>query len=58
METKQMFMNDAESSNRPAWTQYETAEGMGSGLNSFKNKQQDGKAGFKKDYYVKSRGCK
>ena len=48
-----------ESNDRPAWTQYENYpnHGMGSGLNSFKNKQPKNSDELpKKDYYVKTGG--
>ena len=58
MEKKRMFMNDAESSNRPAWTQT-LDQGMGSGLEAFNHKQpQHADEPLKRNHYIKSHGRK
>jgi hypothetical protein len=57
MNDEQMFMNDVESSNRPAWTQT-LEQGMGSGLDAYKHKQPRNGSGLKRDHYIKTKGTK
>lgn len=55
---KSKFMDDAESSNRLAWTQT-LEQGMGSGLEAHKHKQaKKADACLQRDYYIKSEGHK
>ena len=58
METRVPFMDDAESSNRPAWTQT-LEQGCGSGMEAYKHKQpKKADEPLKRDYYVRSKGRK
>ena len=53
---KQLFTNDFDSLNRPAWTQT-LEQGCGSGMDAFRHKQP-AKADqpLQRDYYIKSKG--
>lgn len=54
----QLFTSGRDSLNRPAWTQT-LEQGCGSGLLAFKHKQgQGGNVPLRRDYYVRSRGCR
>lgn len=58
MQKKQVFMDDSESSKRPAWTQT-LEQGLGSGMEAYKHRQpQKADAPLDRNYYVKSRGNK
>lgn len=55
-EKNQLFTNDHESLNRPAWVQT-LEQGCGSGLGAFKHKQVHKADGVPQyDYYTRSRG--
>lgn len=53
---KAPFMDDKESSNRPAWTPT-LEQGRGSGMEAYKHKQPDRADGdLRRNYYVISHG--